>query len=201
MKYSRVRLHRQPFLQGSLQFLEAALEILNFPGRATIPRPLGLLLSGNSSHITLRFRRTPLPRMLEKLHPVHRLLHRLRLTIKGMHPRILILGPVTQSGNGLGRQVWELREGPVSQGEHPVRPLAEGLPTALHCRLKVQLVCMVQRKGSKALRRCFLRMAPRQPHGQSSAAECNTCWRCPPVQSRTGHVAPLQSTVHCARAS
>ena len=48
-------LHRQPFLQGSLQVLKAALEILNFPGRATIPRPLGLLLWGNGSHITLRF--------------------------------------------------------------------------------------------------------------------------------------------------
>ena len=66
--------------------------------------------------------------MLEKLHPVHRLLHPVRLTIKGIHHRILVLGPVTQSGNGLGIYVWELREGPGSQGGYPVGPLAEGLP-------------------------------------------------------------------------
>ena len=66
--------------------------------------------------------------MLEKLHPVQRLLHHLRLNIKGIHPRNLVLGPLTQSGTGLGMQVWELREGPGSQGEYPVGPLAEGLP-------------------------------------------------------------------------
>ena len=91
---------------------DAALEILNFPGKATIPRPLGLLLWGNSSHITLRFRRTPLPYMLEKLHSVYRLLHRLRLTIKEIHPRIHVLSPITQSGNGLGMNVWVLKGRP-----------------------------------------------------------------------------------------
>ena len=75
--------------------------------------------------------------MLENLHPVHRLLHRLGLTTKGEHPRILVLGPVTQSGNGLGVHVREVREGSGSQGEYPVGPLAEGLPTALHHRLEV----------------------------------------------------------------
>ena len=70
--------------------------------------------------------------MLEKLHPVQRLLHHLKLTIKEIHPCILVLGPVTQSGTGLGMQVWELRKGPGSQGEHPVGLLTEGLPTALH---------------------------------------------------------------------
>ena len=50
----------RPFLQGSLQFFDAAQEILNFPGRATIPRPLGCLLWGNGPyHITLRFRWSP----------------------------------------------------------------------------------------------------------------------------------------------
>ena len=89
--------------------------------------------------------------MLDKMHPVHRLLHHLMLTIKGVHPRILVLSPITQSGNGLGMHVLELREGPGGQGKHPVRPLAEGLPTALHRRLKVQLVGQVRRLGSKTL--------------------------------------------------
>ena len=78
--------------------------------------------------------------MLKKLHPVHRLLHRLKLTIKGVHPRILVFSPITQSGDGLGVDIRELREGPGSQGKHPVRPLAEGLLTALHRRLEIQLV-------------------------------------------------------------
>ena len=72
---TRIRLHRRPFLQVSLQLLDAALEILDFSGRATIPRPLGLLLWANGSHIMLKFRRSPLFQKLEKLHPVHRLLH------------------------------------------------------------------------------------------------------------------------------
>ena len=84
----RVRL----FLQGSLQFPDTALEILNFPERANIPRPWERLLLGNGPHhITLRFWRSPMSRMLEKLHPVHRVLHRLWLTFKGVHPRILAL--------------------------------------------------------------------------------------------------------------
>ena len=81
--------------------------------------------------------------MLEKLHPVHRLLNRLRLTIKSVHPCILVLGPVTQSG--LDMHVKELREGLGSQGEYPVGPLAKGLPTALHRRLIVQLIGQVRR--------------------------------------------------------
>ena len=132
-------------MQGSLQLLYTALEIPDFPGRATIPRPLGLLLWSNGPDLPLRFWRPPLPPMLETLHPGHRLLHCLRLTIKSVHPRILVLSPRTQSGDGLGMQVWELREGPGSQGEHPVGPLAEELPTALHRRLKVQLVGQVRR--------------------------------------------------------
>ena len=93
----------QPFLQGSLQFPDTALEILNFPERASISRPWERLLLGNGPHhITLWFRRSPMSRMLEKLHPVHRLLHRFWLTIKGIQPPILVLGPLTQSGNGMG---------------------------------------------------------------------------------------------------
>ena len=65
--------------------------------------------------------------MLEKLHPIHRLLHRLGLTIMGVHPLILVLGPVIQSGNGMGMHGRELREISDSQGEYPVGPLAEGL--------------------------------------------------------------------------
>ena len=76
----------------------------------------------------------------KKLHPVHRLLHCLGLTIKGVHPRILVLGPITQSGVGLGVDIRKLREGPGSQGKHPVRPLAEGLSSALHRLLEIQLV-------------------------------------------------------------
>ena len=84
--------------------------------------------------------------MLEKLHPVHRLLNRLRLTIKSVHPCILDLGPVTQvTQSGLDMHVKELREGLGSQGEYPVGPLAKGLPTALHRRLIVQLIGQVRR--------------------------------------------------------
>ena len=106
----------QPFLQGFLQFPDTALEILNFPERAIISRPWDhLLWSNDPYHITLRFRRSPLSQMLEKLHPVHHL-HCLGLTIKGVHLRILVLGPVIQSGNSMGMHVRELREGPGSQG-------------------------------------------------------------------------------------
>ena len=58
----------QSFLQGFLQFPDTALEILNFPERASISRPWERLLLGNGPHhITLRFRRSPLSQMLEKL--------------------------------------------------------------------------------------------------------------------------------------
>ena len=88
-------MHERPFPEGSHQYLDASLEILN---------------------------------LLENLHPVHRLLHRLGLTIKGVYPRIPVLGPVTQYVNGLGMHVRELREGPDSQGEYSGGPLAEALP-------------------------------------------------------------------------
>ena len=136
----------QSFLQGFLQFPDTALEILYFPERASISRPWERLLLGKGPHhITHRFRQSPMSRMLEKLHPVHHLLHRFWLTIKGIHPRNLVLGPLTQSGNGMGMHVWELREGLGNQGEYPVGPLAEGLPTALHRRLKVQLMGQIRR--------------------------------------------------------
>ena len=41
--------------------------------------------------------------------------------------------------------VRDLREGPRSQGEYSFGLLAEGLPTAQHCQLKVQLVGQARR--------------------------------------------------------
>ena len=60
------------------------------------PKSLGCLLWGNDPHhITLRLRRSPLSRMLEKLQPVNGLLHSLGLTIKGVYSWILFFDPVT----------------------------------------------------------------------------------------------------------